>query len=53
MKKFIILCICLFGLLDQISSSASKAKSTGVIHKEQLKDYDVNKKVILTPLSKE
>jgi len=53
MKKFIILCICLFGLLNQISSNASNAKSTGIIHKEQLKDYDVKKKVILTPISKE
>jgi 2-iminobutanoate/2-iminopropanoate deaminase len=40
MNKSIILCLCLFGLLGQIRSNFSK---------ERLSDYDVNKKVILTP----
>ncbi len=53
MKTSIILCLCLFGLLGQIRSNVSKEKSTGIIHQEQLNDYDVNKKVILTPVSKQ
>jgi hypothetical protein len=36
-----------------LSADGSKAKSTRVTHKEQLNDYDIKKKVILTPISKE
>ncbi len=54
MSKFIIVFICLFGLVDQINSVVvSKTKPTGILYKEQLKDYDVNKKVIFTPVSQD
>ncbi|CAF1090417.1 unnamed protein product [Adineta steineri] len=45
MKAIIILSVCLFGIISQVNSNAS----TGIIQKEKLGDYDVKKKVIMTP----
>jgi 2-iminobutanoate/2-iminopropanoate deaminase len=53
MKTFIIVFVSVFVLLNQINSVISKKKSTGIISKEPLEDYDVKKKVILTPVSKD
>ncbi|CAF0874684.1 unnamed protein product [Adineta ricciae] len=49
MSKICILFICLFGILAQHRVAAAKLKSTGIVHKEKLDDYDVKKKVISTP----
>ncbi|CAF2771358.1 unnamed protein product [Rotaria sp. Silwood2] len=49
MKTFIIVFISLFGFFVQIDSIISKPKSTNVILQEQLTDYDVKKKIIITP----
>ena len=47
MKKFLVILIVAFGVINQINCIISKTKS-----KEKLNDYDVKKKVILTPVSR-
>ncbi|CAF1278439.1 unnamed protein product [Rotaria magnacalcarata] len=49
MKAFTIGLICLFGFLIQINSVVSKLNLENIVFKNQLNDYDVKKKVILTP----
>lgn len=51
MKKLIIIFGFALCLIDSVTLAASKSKSKEVVLKEPLNDYDVKKKIILTPVS--
>jgi hypothetical protein len=52
MKNLIIIFSFALCLIDSVTFAASESKSKEVVLKEPLHDYDVKKKVILTPVSK-